>query len=67
LGALVFLRQWARGAGVKLQLIPSRTVQELLDLTGLHSVFEIRSPLTVQSTSNFPVDSCDDGAIGDCA
>jgi anti-anti-sigma factor len=42
LGVLVSLRQWAYVAGVRLQLMPSKVVQELLDLTGLGSQFEIR-------------------------
>jgi anti-anti-sigma factor len=42
LGLLVCLRRWAQGAGVKLRLVPSQAVQELLDLTGLGSQFEIR-------------------------
>jgi anti-anti-sigma factor len=63
LGILVFLKRWARGAGVKLQLIPSKTVQELLDLTGLHSLFEIRSS-KVESASDVLVDSEEDSAIG---
>jgi anti-anti-sigma factor len=42
LGVLVSLRRWARGGGVRLQLIPSDAVQELLDLTSLSSQFEIR-------------------------
>ena len=36
LGVLAFLKQWARGAGVKLQVIPSKPVLELLELTGEH-------------------------------
>jgi anti-anti-sigma factor len=42
LGVLVSLRRWARLAGVRMQLIPSEAVRELLDLTGLGSQFEIR-------------------------
>jgi anti-anti-sigma factor len=53
LGILVLL---ARGAGVKLQLMPSKTVRELLDLTGLHSLFEICSS-KVESASDVLVDS----------
>ena len=52
LGVLVVLKRWARGAGVKLQLIASKIVQELLDLTGLRSSFEIRSE-SVQPVSDF--------------
>jgi anti-anti-sigma factor len=64
LGVLVFLKQWAHGAGVKLQLIPSKAVQELLDLTSLHSEFELRSSESVQPASNFLVDSGENSAIG---
>jgi anti-anti-sigma factor len=60
LGVLVFLRHWARGAGVKLQLIPSKPVQGLLDLTGLHSLFDIRSSESVPPASDFLVDSRED-------
>jgi len=64
LGVLVSLKQWARGAGVKLQLIPSKTVQDLLDLTGLHSMFEIRSSERPHSASPLSVDSREDSAVG---
>jgi anti-anti-sigma factor len=57
LGVLVFLRQWARGAGVKLQLIPSKSVQELLELTGLRSLFDIRSSKNAGPSSDLLVDS----------
>jgi len=43
LAVLVSLKQWAYGAGVRLELIPSDPVQEMLDLTGLHFMFEICS------------------------
>ena len=43
LGVLVVLSQWAAGAGIRLELIPSKHVQAMLDLTGLYSLFEIRS------------------------
>jgi anti-anti-sigma factor len=61
LGILVLL---ARGAGVKLQLKPSKIVQELLDLTGLHALFEVRSPENGQSGSDFLVDFREDSAVG---
>ena len=64
LGVLVFLDQWACGAGVKLQLIPSKPVQELLDLTGLHSLFDIRSSENVSPAADFLVDSRKDGTTG---
>jgi anti-anti-sigma factor len=49
LGVLVVLSQWATGSGVRLQLIPSEPVKELLELTRLHTLFEIRSPETMPS------------------
>ena len=61
LGILVLL---ARAVGVKLQLNPSKIVQELLDLTGLHALFEVRSPENGQSGSDFLADSREDSAIG---
>jgi anti-anti-sigma factor len=64
MGILVVLKRWARGAGVKLQLIPSKTVQELLDLTGLSSGFELRSSEDVQPASDFLVDCREDSAVG---
>jgi anti-anti-sigma factor len=51
LGVLVFLNQWAAGAGIKLTLIPSRPVRELLELTRLHALFEICSPESIPSNS----------------
>jgi anti-anti-sigma regulatory factor len=44
LGVLVVLNQWATGAGVRLELIPSKQVEELLDVTHSHALFEIRPP-----------------------
>jgi len=61
LGILVLL---ARAVGVKLQLNPSKIVQELLDLTGLHALFEVRSPENGQSGADFLADSREDSAIG---
>jgi len=49
LGVLVFLNQWATGAGVRLALMPSKPVRELLDLAKLHSLFEICSPESIPS------------------
>src|SRR5271167_4608927 len=43
LGVLVSLRRWATGANVRLELIASKAVQELLDVAGLGSLFEIHS------------------------
>ena len=67
LGVLVFLKQWAGSAGVKLQLIPSKAVQELLDLTGLSSELELRPSEDVQPSSDFFVDSQEDGTIESAA
>ena len=53
LGVLVFLHQWASGFGRKLALIPSKPVQELLDLTKLHFLFEIRSPETTPASTDW--------------
>jgi anti-anti-sigma factor len=68
LGVLVSLRQWAHLAGVKLQLIPSKAVQELLDVARLSSLFEIRStdsmPLTAADLRNR---HADDTFEGQCA
>ncbi len=46
LGVLVSLRGWARIAGVKLRVIPSKPVQEVLDVAGLLlcSRFVLREP-----------------------
>ena len=41
LGALVLLKQWLQGAGVKLQLVPSKPIRNLLELTGLRRYFEV--------------------------
>ena len=59
LGILVLL---AHAAGVKLQLNPSKTVQELLELTGLHALFEVRSS-KVESASDVLVDSHEESAV----
>jgi anti-anti-sigma factor len=60
LGVLLSLRRWARGEGVRLQLIPSEAVQELLDMTRLGSQFEIRSSV---SAPRLPADSREDSAV----
>ncbi len=52
LGVLVSLRQWACVGGVKLQLIPSKAAEELLDLAGLRSLFEIHSAETMPSPAD---------------
>ena len=58
LGALVGLKQWALDVGVKLQVVPSDAVQELLDLTRLSSEFELCP------SENFLVDSSRETGIG---
>lgn len=60
LGVMLFLKQWASGAGVKLQVVPSKPVLELLELTGLHSHFEIGSDERVQAISGFLADCCEE-------
>ena len=60
LGVLASLRQWAFIAGIRLQLIPSQAVQEVLDLMGLRSHFEIRRSV---SALNVPADPLEDRAI----
>ena len=61
LGVLASLERWARVAGVRLQVIPSHAVRELLDLTGLGSQFEIRPSMSAPS---LPADRWEDSAIG---
>jgi anti-anti-sigma factor len=60
LGVLVVLRGWARSAGVKLRLIPSKAVDEMLDVAGLRPLFEIRSSVPALS---LPADRWEDSAI----
>ncbi len=57
LGVLVSLRRWARVGGVKLRLIPSKAVEEMLDLAGLRPLFEIRSTENAQPALSLPKDS----------
>jgi len=59
LGVMLFLKQWAGGAGVKLQVVPSKHVLELLEVTGLRSQFEIGSVESAQPISGFLADSCE--------
>jgi len=63
LGVMLFLKQWACGAGVKLQVVPSKPVHELLELTGLQTQFEVRSAEAVQPLSGFLADCCEDGRL----
>jgi len=60
LGVMLFLKQWASGAGVKLQVVPSKPVLDLLELTGLHSQFEIGAQQGVQTISGFLADCCEE-------
>jgi anti-anti-sigma factor len=53
LGVLVFLHQWASGFGIKLALIPSKPVLELLELTGLHLMFEIGCSQTAPASADW--------------
>ena len=57
LGVLMFVQQWARLSGVKLQLITSRPVQEMLELAGLLSLFDVRSSEDAEPGADFAVDS----------
>ena len=61
LGVLVFLKLWASTAGVKLQLVPSNAVKELLDLTGLSSELELRPSEDVQPSLGFFADQKESG------
>jgi anti-anti-sigma regulatory factor len=63
LGVMLFLKQWADGAGVKLQVVPSKPVLELLELTGLHTQFEIGSGESAQPIAGFLVESCEQRRI----
>lgn len=63
LGVMLFIKQWASGAGVKLQVVPSKPVLELLELTGLNSQFEIGSDKNVQPISGFLADCCEESRI----
>lgn len=60
LGVLVALKQWAHGAGVELQVIPSKPVLELLELTELDSLFDIRSANTAEPSSALSVEASED-------
>jgi anti-anti-sigma factor len=57
LGVLMFVQQWARLSRVKLQLITSKPVQEMLELAGLLSLFDVRSSEDAEPAADFPVDS----------
>jgi anti-anti-sigma factor len=55
LGVLVFLQQWAQDSRVQLQLVVSRPVQEMLELTGLQSRFDVRSSYDLAPAAGFPI------------
>lgn len=57
LGVLMFVQQWARLSRVQLQLITSKPVQEMLELAGLLSLFDVRSSEDAEPAADFPVDS----------
>jgi anti-anti-sigma factor len=67
LGVLLALRQWARVGGVKLQLIPSKAVQELLDVAQLGSLFEIYSADAMPSAADLRVPHTDGTVERQCA
>jgi anti-anti-sigma factor len=52
LGILVGLSLRAAGAGIRLELIPSKHVQKMLDLASLYPLFEIRSSETLCSPAD---------------
>ncbi len=58
LGVLLALMQWARNTNVRLQVVASNVVQELLDLTRLGPQFELLS------TEDFVVDSRETKGMG---
>ncbi len=62
LGVLVTLRAWAQTAGVKLRLIPSKAVEELLDLAALRPLFQIRNMEAVPSPAELS-DLHEDSAV----
>ena len=64
LGVLASLERWARVAGVRLRVIPSEPVREMLALTGLGSVLEVRPRENAQPAPSFSVGSGKDSAIG---
>jgi len=70
LGVLVSLRRWATGANVRLELIASKAAQELLDVAGLGSLFEIHSAETMPSRADLLSGLHADGKVkveGRCA
>ena len=67
LGALVAAKLWANGAQVGLQVIPSKAVQELLDVTNLGSLLEIGSVQPTLSPAGLSGDHDDSEAERRCA
>ncbi len=67
LGVLVSPRGWARFAGVELRVIPSKLVEELLDLARLRSPFEIRSAEAALSPTSLSDSHGDRAAKRQCA
>jgi len=63
LGVLMFVQQWAGLSRVKLQLITSKPVQEMLEMAGLRSLFDIRSSRYPQPAATFPIGS-QEGTMG---
>jgi anti-anti-sigma factor len=57
LAVLVSLKQWAYGAGLRLKLIQSKRVQEMVDLTGLHFLSETHSSENMPSAPDWLTDS----------
>jgi anti-anti-sigma factor len=57
LAVLVSLKQWAYGARLRLKLIPSKSMREVLDLTGLHFLFETPSSENMLSGPDWLTDS----------
>ncbi len=68
LGVLVVLKQWASGSGIALELIPSQQVEELLELTHLRSLFDVRSSISMESGADLASRSHSERATqGRCA
>jgi len=63
LGVLVSLRRWARVGGVKLRLIPSKAVEELLDLAGLRHLFQTCSTEAMLSAPELLSGSGEDSTV----
>ena len=57
LAVLVSLKQWAYGAGLTMKLIPSKSVQKMLNLTGLQFLSESPSPEHLAAGTDWLSDS----------